>query len=181
MQYKIWQAKLQRSSLILIGVAFASVLSLYTHAATDGTLGSTSEGTSIITIIKEDAVLITDVDDLFLGTSGALFQNQVNADAVCVYSSTGSYNLTVTTSNGSFSLQSGTTTTAIPYGLEWITDTATSVIYNNPIIGLIGDSLSINCNGTSNAIFQITVTPADFNAADPGNYQDTLTLLVAPE
>ena len=78
-------------------------------------------------------------------------------------------------------LASDTTTTDIPYSLEWITDVTTSVVYNNTIVGLIGDSQSITCNGTSNAIFQITVTPAAFNAAAPGSYQDTLTLLVAPE
>lgn len=181
MQCDLWPTKFRRCSLIYIGIACVSVLSFSTHAATDGTLGSTSEGTSIITIIKEDAVLITDVDDLFLGTRGALFDNQVNSDAVCVYSSTGSYNLAITTANGLFSLQSPNTTTAIPYSLEWITDIATPVVYNNPINGLIGDSQSINCNGTTNAIFQITVTPTAFNAAAPGNYQDTLTLLVQPE
>lgn len=181
MQYNYWQTKLRRFSLSYFVIACVTFLSLNAQAATDGTLGSASEGTSIITIIKEDAVLITDVDDLFLGTRGALFDNQVNADAVCVYSSTGSYNLTITTVNGLFSLQSPNTTTNIPYSLEWITDITTSVIYNNAIVGLIGDSQSINCNGTSNAIFQITVTPAAFNAAAPGDYQDTLTLLVQPE
>lgn len=181
MQYNSWQVKLRRCSLRFFSIACISSLSLNTQAATDGSLGSTSEGTSIVTIIKEDAVIITDVDDLFLGTRGALFDNQVNADAVCVYSSTGSYNLAITTINGLFSLESVSTTTGIAYSLEWITDTTTSIEYNSPIIGLKGDSQSINCNGTTNALFQITVTPAAFNAADPGSYQDTLTLLVAPE
>lgn len=181
MQYDIWKAGIGRCSLNFFSVIGLAVFSLNTLAATDGTLGSTSEGTSIVTIIKEDAVLITDVDDLNLGTSGALFENQVATDGVCVYTSTGSYNLAITTANGLFSLQSGTTTTDIAYTLEWITDTATSVVYNTPITGLIGDSQSINCNGTTNALFQLTVTSGAFNAADPGNYQDTLTLLVAPE
>jgi hypothetical protein len=181
MQYNLWQTKPRRCSLGFFSIACMAVLSFNLQAATDGALGSTSEGTSIVTIIKEDAVLISDVDDLFLGTRGALFENQVNADAVCVYSSTGSYNLSITTTNGAFSLQSANTTTDIAYSLEWITEEATSVAYNSPVIGLIGDSRSINCNGTTNALFQITVTPATFNAAAPGNYQDTLTLLVAPE
>jgi spore coat protein U-like protein len=181
MQYNIGKAGFGRCSLRFFSVVGLAAFSLNTLAATDGTLGSTSEGTSIVTIIKEDAVIITDVDDLNLGTSGALFENQVATDGVCVYTSTGSYNLAITTANGLFSLQSGTTTTGIAYSLEWITDRATSVIYNSPIIGLIGDSKSINCKGTTNALFQLTVTPGAFNAADPGNYQDTLTLLVAPE
>jgi len=150
-------------------------------AATDGTLGSSSEGSSIINIIKQEAVMITKIDDLFMGTRGVLTNNQVNADAVCVFSSTGSYNLLITTSNGNFRLRSPDTLTDIPYSLEWITTYSTPVTYNNSINGLVGDGRSIDCHGTTNAIFQITVTPAAFNPAQPGNYQDTLTFLVQPE
>jgi len=150
-------------------------------AATDGEIGATSEGTTIISIIKEEAVMITKIDDLNMGTRGILLENQVNADAVCVFSSTGSYNLVVTTANGDFRLSSPDTTTDIAYSLDWITTYSTPVVYNNPISGLIGDGRSIDCNGTTNAIFQVTVTPAAFNPAQSGNYRDTLTLLVQPE
>jgi spore coat protein U-like protein len=181
MQYISQQEKLRRCSLSFFSIACILLLPLNTQAATDGSLGSTSEGTSLVTIIKGNAVLITDVDDLFLGTHGTLDTKKVSADAVCVYSSTGAYNLAITTINGYFALQSTSTTTDIPYSLEWITDVATPVLHNSPINGLIGDSQSINCNGSTNAIFQQTVRRAAFNAADPGSYQDTLTLLVAPE
>jgi spore coat protein U-like protein len=181
MQYNYWKAKNGHLALCIYGVVCLSAFSLNTLAATDGSLGSTSEGTSVVTIIKEDAVLITDVDDLNLGTRGALLENQVATDGVCVYTSTGSYSLSITSANGLFSLKSETTQTDIGYSLNWITDTTTSVVYNSPIVGLIGDGRSITCNATTNALFQLTITPSAFNAADPGNYQDTLTLLVAPE
>lgn len=181
MRYDYWKAEIWHLALRLYSVVCLSAFSLNTLAATDGSLGSTSEGTSIVTIIKEDAVLITGVDDLNLGTRGALFENQVAADGVCVYTSTGSYSLAITSANGSFSLQSETTQTDIAYSLNWITDTTASVAYNSQITGLIGDGRSITCNGTTNALFQLTVTSSAFNAADPGIYQDTLTLLVAPE
>jgi len=167
--------------LSIFVVVFTVFLTASASAATDGTLGSSSEGTSIINIIKQEAVLITKVDDLFMGARGVLINNQVNADAVCIFSSTGSYNLLITTSNGSFQLQSPQTLTSIPYSLDWITTYSTPVVYNNAINGLIGDGRSIDCNGTTNAIFQVTVTPAAFNSAQPGNYQDTLTFLVQPE
>jgi len=181
MQYK---PKFNITSLTPFGVLVACILyfpSMNTLAASDGTLGSRSEGTSIINIIKTEAVLITKIDDLFMGSRGVLINNQVNADAVCVFSSTGSYNLVITTNNGSFQLESSQTLTDIPYSLEWITTYSTPVVYNNIINGLIGDRRSVDCNGTTNAIFQITVTPAAFNSAQPGNYQDTLTFLVQPE
>ncbi len=181
MHYKTWRTLKHPQMLTALSAVCLSMASLNTMAATDGTLGGTSEGTAIISIIKEDAVLITDLDDLFLGTNGVLNGNKVDADAVCVFSSTGSYNISITSVNGSFVLQSDTTTSDIAYSLSWITDTAFPVTYNNTIPDLIGDSLSTNCGGSTNAIFQVTVTPEEFNAAEPGTYQDTLTLLVQPE
>lgn len=181
MQYKTWGTRKLRCPLSALSIACLSLLSFNSFAATEGTLGATSEGTAVITIIKEDAVLITDLDDLFLGTNGVLNANKTDADAVCVFSSTGSYNISITSVNGSFVLQSDTTTSDIAYSLNWITDTTFPVTYNRTIPDLIGDSASTNCNGTTNAIFQVTVTPEEFNSAEPGTYQDTLTLLVQPE
>ncbi len=181
MQFISFKMKLRRLLLGMFAVAGISVVALNTLAATDGDLGASSEGTSIISIIKEEAVMITKVDDLFMGTRGVLNNNQVNADAVCVFSSTGTYNLLITTANGEFELRSPDTTTDIAYSLDWITTYSTPVTYNSSINGLVGDGRSIDCNGTTNAIFQVTVTPAAFNSAQPGNYQDTLTLLVQPE
>lgn len=38
--------------------------------------------------------------------------------------------------------------------------------------------MDTTCGAGINARFEITVTAADFNAADPGAYGDTLTLLI---
>jgi hypothetical protein len=150
-------------------------------AATQGTIGNTSTGTSDININKGNAVQITDVDDIDLGTSGNLAATATQSDAVCVFSSTGACNITVTSTNGSFILTDANTTTDIDYTVDWTVGTLAPVTYNTAITGLVGDSTSVDCGATTNATFTVSVTAAEFNAADPGSYTDTLTLLVQPE
>lgn len=154
-----------------------------THAtaATDGFLGTSSEGTSVITIVKQDAVQISDVDDLYLGVMGTLTSNKVVGDDVCVFSSTGAYSLTASSVNGSFALMDSNASTDIPYVLQWVTSTVRTVNYGSALTNITGESRSLNCNGSSNARFQVVIVPDDFNEAEPGSYRDTLTLLVQPE
>jgi len=149
----------------------------------DGSLGSTSEGTSVITIVKEDAVQITGVDNLEMGIrGGSITTNLSVSDAVCVFSSTGGYSLTVTSANAAFILSDVGSSTDIPYTLEWTTSVSTQTLaYNTALQGLTGDSNSLDCNGSTNATLSVSLTPASFNNADPGSYQDTVTLLVQPE
>ena len=150
-------------------------------AATDGTLGSTSTGTAIINISKQNAVKITNLDDLDLGTAGFLSATATASDDVCVYSSTGGYNITITSANGTFQLEDDNTPTNIPYSLNWTAGATTAVTYNTAIVGLVGNQSAVDCGGSTNASFEVSVTAADFNAADPGSYTDTLTLSVIPE
>lgn len=157
------------SSVLLVAAGSAT-------AATQGTLDVTSTGTSVVTIIKENAVQISNVGDIDLGTQATLAADAVASDDVCVFSSTSAYNLTVTSANGAFELQNGAE--AIPYGLSW---DAAPVAQGVAITGLTGDNVSLNCSGGTNATFEVTVASADFNGANPGTYTDTLTLLVQPE
>ncbi len=152
-------------------------------AATQGSLGLDSTGTSIVTIIKQNAVQITDVDDLDLGNHATLAGPASDSDDVCIFNSTGNYRVTVTSNNGSFNLTSGGN--LIPYTFEWAANgnPAAAVTYNTAVTGLTGDSSSLTCAGSggTNASFGVTVAAADFNAAAPGTYTDTVTLFVEPE
>lgn len=140
-----------------------------------------TETTGVVTIIKPDTVQITDVDDLVLGTFSSLNASLTVSDEVCIYSSSGAYALVVTSANGAFALQDGQTTTEIPYSIDWLVASANMVSYGIPLVGLAGNATDVSCGGTTNASFQATVNTADFNAADPGGYSDTLTLLIQPE
>ena len=165
------------SKILLAGSAFA--VSGVALAATDGALGLDSTGTSVVTVIKQNAVQITDVDDIDLGTQPSLTADAVGSDDVCVFNSTGNYDVTVSSANG-FTLASGTD--AMPYGVTWSANGgAAADAAAGQLTGLVGDSTSTTCAGGTNATFEVTVAAADFNAADPGTYTDTLTLFVEPE
>ena len=164
--------------LALIASVFA--VSGTALAASDGTLGTSSTGTSVVTIIKENAVQISNVNDLDLGTHATLSADAVLSDDVCIFSSTVGYNVTATSANGAFNLADGANT--IAYSVTWTVGVTTApMVYNTAITGLSGDNTSLTCSTSTNATFEATVASADFNAANPGTYTDTLTLLVAPE
>ena len=150
------------------------------HAASDGTLGATSVGESEVTLIKDNAVMITNVADLDLGTHSTTATSLTASDDVCVFNSTATYNVTVTSLNGAFALTDGTNT--IDYSLTWADSAGVPapVLYNTTLPGLQGDRTSTNCNGGTNAAFAVEVAALDFNTAAPGNYTDTLTLTIAP-
>lgn len=159
-------------SLIAASLAFSgSVL-----AATDGSLGLTSVGESVVTIIKDNAVQITNVNDIDLGQHATLAADLAVGDDVCVFSSTSGYNVTITATGNTFALDSGSDT--IPFTLEW---NGAAVTHGTQMTGLTGDNVSLNCGASTNANFEVTVLAADFNAAPPGTYTNTLSLTVAPE
>lgn len=142
---------------------------------------ASTETTTVVTIVKPDNVRISDVDDLVLGSFSSLSNSLTVLDALCVYSSSGAYGVTITSSNGDFALKDDETATTIPYAIDWLAGSLISVDYGSVLVGLSGDASNVDCGGSSNAGFQATVTAADFNAADPGDYSDTLTLLIQPE
>ena len=164
----------------------ASLVSLSTAgvatAAQDGNLGLTSTGESIVTIIKQNAVQITNVADLDLGIYATLAADVAADDDVCVFSSTGGYSVTLSGAGAGFTLDGGAAG-AIPYLVQWAAGGAPAVpvVPGTPIVSQPGDATSLNCNGGTNANFAVSVSAALFNAAAPGTYTDTLTLLVEPE
>lgn len=164
-------------------IASALIISGTATAASDGTLGSNSIAESDVTVIKDDAVQISDVGDIDLGSHATLTADAVGSDDVCIFSSTTNYNVTVDSANGDFNLVDGAA--SIPYSLTWTSNggSATTMSNGATLTGLTGDSTSVICAGTGghNATFEVTVAAADYNAAIPGTYIDTLTITVAPE
>lgn len=163
------------AAITLTGSSFTS------FAATDGALGETSEGTSVVTIIKENVVQISNVDDLNLGSFSSLTADMSAFDEVCVFNSTSSYSVTVDSANTAFELRNGSE--AIPYAVSWTSQAnpAVTVAQGVGLAGNLGSRNSPNCNGGTNASFEVQVSAADFNSAIPGTYTDTLTLMIEPE
>jgi len=178
MKSRFFRYKLKRTGYVaFLTVVAGSVMTGSTVAATVGSLGSISTGSSVIYLDKQNVVVATDISDIHMGLAGSLTSTVTASDDVCVYTSTGAYSLNISSSNGSFYLNDDNVTTDIPYSVEWGTDsTVDSVKYNTDISGLVGNSQSITCNELPNALLSVSVSAPDFNAAEPGNYTDTLTL-----
>lgn len=152
------------------------------QAALQGTLGGSSSGESDISVTKGSLVMISGIADLNLGTMTTAGSDLSAYDDICVFSSTSSYSVTVTSANASFELSDGATG-SIPYALTWTDDTGTptTISYGDTLDSQTGDQANNNCDSGTNASFSISVTSIDFNSATPGTYTDKLTLFIAPE
>ena len=161
-------------------------------AAQDGTPGPTSTGSSVVTIIKQDAAQITKVNDLNFNNPGFLSNDVRLADDVCVFSTTGAYNVTLTSTNGTndFLLRNGSGDD-MPYSVAWGAATTlgavgsgTAITGGTALAGQAGNGTDLDCAGDAggvNAAFAVEIAAADYNAAPVGTYTDILTILVAPE
>ena len=160
------------------------------HAATDGLIGdaaSGSTGSSIVTIVKDNAVQISKVDDIDFGNQSTLTADAVASDQVCVFASTGGYNITASGDGvgGAFTLSDGGSG-VLPYTVSWSEGAVNSALLPGAAAtGFIGDSSAADCGGAgdanTNATFEVTIDQTNFNMAAAGTYSGTLTLKVMPE
>ncbi len=173
---------------------------LWSACALGGTATAQGTAQSEVSIFKGDQVRISKVDDILIGafpSSATLDARTFRTDQFdyqCVYSSTGNFGITVSSANGGGRLRLVSAEgQRMNYELHlWFRPTGGSFRYTStryprsPIVlpGLSG-STSPTCadEGLDNSNFIVTgvVDRADFNAAVPGIYQDTVTLLVSPE
>jgi hypothetical protein len=161
--------------------------SVSTYAASDGTLGLTSQGSVDITVGVGDRVQISGLDDIALGQwSGS--GNLTGDEELCVYSSTSKYEVTISGlhASNSFALSAGGTTT-LPYTVNWADDPGDATYGNRgvtegtPLTGNVGNNTHYTCGGATNATLRVYITEANLQAAVAGNYSDTLTINVSPE
>ncbi len=173
-----------RQWLIAIVGLGALLLSTTAHSATDGTLGLTSTGTTDISIIKGDTAQITGFVDIVLAPWTTGDPAPAGSSPACVYTSTGTYQMTATSANGvgtTFRLTDGTN--FINYGVQWNDGVGGFAATSNgtPLAGLTGDAVSTTCGGATPATVQVNITVGQMNAAPTGSYGDTLTVLIAPQ
>ena len=178
---------LKKLSLLTLA-ASATLFSSIAFSATDGTSDTTSTGSVDIQVTKGDGVRISDLQDFDFGVGTTVPLKLI--DDICIYSTTGSYNITVfSNGNGSGGTQlrmtSATTTEFIQYFAQFRPDTNSqsgnnlshnipSATYNN------ADTVSDSCSGGVNSRLIIEISEPSYNAATPDTYTDTLTLLVQP-
>ncbi len=179
--------KLFRIALLASLVTTAGVAT----AATQGTQGPTSSGTSDVSVTKENTALITGIDDIAFGTLGFLTAPEVLTSSMCVYAANaGAYNITVSSLNGGFVMNAAVGTGTLAYTVRWAdrTETLAAVTENVALTTLTGSATELDCGAdtaggvaNSNAILEVSIDDAAYNAAPTGVYSDTLTLLITPE
>jgi hypothetical protein len=162
------------SSLLAAGTLFG---------ATDGDQGSTSTGTTTVSVTKTSEVKISGLEDIALAVQAD--GSATGTTSACIYrNGTGSYSLTANGDGAasSFSLSDGGSN-VMPYTVTFDDGSgAAALTKNTALTGLSNaDTLSTTCNGTTNATIAITVATADFSSAPAGDYTGTLTLIIAPE
>ena len=170
---------------LLGSLAFAAVsvfASSVATAATQGSLGSVSEGSIDVAITKGAAVKISKLDDVNFGTSNVLVADAIQAEDFCVFSSSGLYDITVSSLNpGSvttFGMTSSASSDLLPYE---VSIGGTALTSGQALAGQLGDQLNEDCVATVNALMTLRVTANEFNSVAPGVYGDTLNISVRPE
>jgi spore coat protein U-like protein len=170
------------NGLAFAGLAFAS----QAMAATDGTVGLTSTGTSVVSLTVNDRVQISSVADIALGAYAGS-GNMSGQSTYCVHRNGGdNYRLTLTTNEGAFQVSSATTSDIIPFTVNVDDDTDASVggeamSYNTASAVAMVGHVSAACGGADNAALEVTFAEANLQAvSSASDYNATMTILVEP-
>ena len=171
-------------------IALAALLAFgYTSAAfaaSQGSLGTTSQGSLDITLSIEDLIRISDFSDMAFGAYSGTGDLNSNDD-LCVYRNDtgGQYTITATASEGAFQVDDGGTNT-IAYSVFFNDTTGTTgevaVTYNTATATQSGaNTTSSDCSvGGLSANVHVRFLAADLQAAVPGSYSGTLVLTANP-
>ncbi len=182
-------------SLRLPVIALCLSVAGHAHAATQGSLSSTSsQGSATITVTKSVQARISDISDMTLPNWSIGDGDVTLYSNVCVYSSTQSYKVTATGSGVAniFTLANGSD--LIAYSVTWnsggagnIGNTGTALLPNIQSTSFSNaTNSSSNCSGgglaNDTARVVVTITQAAMEAAPSSNsaYSGTLTMTVAP-
>ena len=173
----------RRSSLALVALLFLLAAGSV-QAATDGTLGNLTFATTDVSIIVGETAQASGLTDIVLSPWSDGLPAPFGTTQACVYSSTGGYQVTASSTNGAgttFRLASGVS--HIRYNVRWNDGTSglTPVSNGLPLTGLVGDSSSPTCSGSTPVTIEVSITNTNISAALFGSYSDTLTVMITPQ
>ena len=164
------------------------------QAATDGTLGATSQGDFDIIFSNATQARIWGLEDVVMSATNGSDGTAQDME-FCVFSNTedtgsNSYELSVTSENG-FQLvdRAGSSTDTLGYRLVFTdpAETHPEVTGNGTLVMTAGTLSSqprpnIDCaNENTSVSVQFTGTNSSISGVQSGNYSDLITLLVTPQ
>jgi hypothetical protein len=159
------------------------------HAATQGSLGSTSTGSVSISASIPSRVRISGLSDVaFTNVDPSL--DAANAQNVCVWSNTSTkgYRITASGSGAANAFTLANAALIVPYTVEWSGTSGqtggTGLAAGSALTGLTSTATNANCASgpAASASLIVKIAAADLQGMNAAtNYTGTLTLLVAPE
>lgn len=175
-----------RISLAALTLGFAAPAG----AATQGTLGSTSQGSVVITATVPNRAQITGLTDInFTNADPTTTATAAQNDCVWSNTATKGYSIKATGSGtaGAFTLASGALT-PIPYSVQWNQSSGqssgTALTSGTALSGLVSTATSSTCSSgpASTSSLIVSIASGDLqNMVAATSYTGTLTLLVTPQ
>lgn len=174
---------------ILLGLSLAA-LATPAGAATQGTLGATSQGSVTITATVPNRAQITGLTDINF-TNADPTTNAVATQNDCVWSNTATKGYSIKASGsgtaGAFTLSSGALT-PIPYSVQWNQSSGqssgTALTAGTALAGLVSTATSPTCSSgpATTSSLVVSIASSDLqNMVAATSYTGTLTLLVTPQ
>lgn len=189
LRHTLRNPKLTTAALVAGGLVIGGfTVSGSALAATQGSMGATSQGDIQISAGVPDLVKISYLDDLSLGTFSGT-GDLTGSDDVCVFSNNGGYNIDAAGSGtgNAFELTGGSTGSTVPYSVEWGNTagaaSGSAVTPSTGLTGVTGSFTTPSCQGGSslNATLMVRISEADLSGAAADTYTGTLTLTVSPQ
>ena len=161
-------------------------------AATNGTLGATSQGSISITATVPPRVQITGLADMSIGTLDPTTASSTTEN-VCVWSNTTTKGYNVTASGngggtgGSTAFQLGSGANRLDYSVDWAgtsgAASGSALTAATLKTGFTSNATTPNCSSSTSATLFVKFSTAQMQAAVGSGtaYTGTLTLLVGPE
>ena len=146
--------------------------------------GLNSIGDLNISITKGELVRVSQLADILFPPMATMAADTTLTTDICVFSTTGGYNVTVTSPNANVNqLRLAAGGNFLPYSMS-LDDYAAPQTLPHGIqrTGFTGaDPVNDLCSGGTNATLSATILSADFNAVPAGAYADTVTMTFNPE
>lgn len=155
-------------------------------AAAQGTTGATSSGNLVVSLIVDNKLKVSNLDDTSLGTfSGA---NLTATETICVYyNQAAPYQITFDSNDTPGTFELSDSVNNIPYSFTYDdgTNPATAVVAGTPIANsnLGGNSAADDdcvTVGGDNGTLAFTALATDITGNPNGTYSETLNITVAP-
>jgi len=168
----------------ILAISLAAVFTFGGSAmadTTDGTIGTTSEGTADVSLTIPAFAQVTGMTDLAFGSwSGT--GDQTATDTVCVYdNSDGAYDVTFTGSAGFVMASTATVADTVAYSVVYNDGTSDLTMVSGTAQGAVGaNTTATDCSSTDTGTITLTIAEATLAASTAHNdYTDVLTMLVA--